>query len=220
MSDSEYRPIIIDADHTRYPLDRQFSLNRQSSIEPIVAEGSVSVAVDHRDDHPESLDLPTVHSETDPGPFPEITDAHRAFILCMATPQELIEAHNESFTNMLILNNQVLQGQAALANKAHFLAQANMNLREGYRSILNELEDLCISAEAVLLANSHPGPPIPNSDRIVNPWLGTYPADVPEDYQHPVAQFAGDSRYNLSGLILTGVPESSASELASSRSGN
>ncbi|KAJ7668081.1 hypothetical protein B0H17DRAFT_1142647 [Mycena rosella] len=169
--------------------------------------------MDHRDDHSEPLDLPTVDSETDPRPFPEITDAHRAFVLQMATPQELIEAHNESFIDILVLNNQILQGQVALASKAHFLAQANMSLHEGYRSVLNELEDLCVSAEPVLLANLHPGPPIPNYDRIVNPWLGTYPADVPEDRQHPIAQFAGAFRgVNLSGMIPTDVPESSTSE--------
>ncbi|KAJ7660586.1 hypothetical protein B0H17DRAFT_1259983, partial [Mycena rosella] len=205
MSDSEYaeyRPVIISADRTHYPLDYQFSGNRQPSIEPIVTEDSVSIAVDHHDDHLEPLNLPTVDSETDPGPFPEITDAHRTLILHRATPQELIEAHNNFITKMLILNNQVLQGQAALTNKAYFLAQANMNLREGYRSILDQLEDLCGSAEPVLLANSHPGPPIPNSDRIVNPWLGTYPADVPEDHQHPIAQFVAVSLYLASHFTL------------------
>ncbi|KAJ7467974.1 hypothetical protein FB451DRAFT_1177634 [Mycena latifolia] len=104
-------------------------------------------------------------------------------ILSTAGHHELTQARNQAYLRLLTLHQDLLHSNVVLSRRCHHLAQMNMQLRGGYNTILDGLNELYTATAPILDANSHlvtnlntpggPYTPPPNSSSTRDSELGS-----------------------------------------------
>ncbi|KAJ6520590.1 hypothetical protein DFH09DRAFT_1193960 [Mycena vulgaris] len=137
---------------------------------------------------PDQLDLPAETPLNDTRQTSSESQTFRARILDPRTadPQQLAEG----YLDLLQDYNEVLNANIRLLLRCQRLAETNMQLRSGYHTFLDGLDDLYSATYPILEGNRNVSVG-PRASFTVIPVAGSIPADIPE------AQFGGE-RYRSS----------------------